>query len=115
MRSGCALLFASIGGFAPSWVVRRPTSAVATATATPATTPLATRGCGPAPDSLSMPDRVSESRKPSAKRKEGATIGLSAVNIHPARGAGRFLHGRALRRSARFHGLPAKRLYERHC
>ena len=31
-----------------------------------------------------MPDRVSESRKPSAKRKEGATIGLSAVNMHPA-------------------------------
>ena len=56
-----------------------------------------------------MPDRVSESRKPSAKRKEGATIGPSAVNMHPARGAGRFLHGERLYGSS-FHGWYYKQL-----
>lgn len=40
-------------------------------------------------------------------RKEGATFGRSAVNMHPAQTCGRFLHGRGLRRSTRFHARSA--------
>ena len=57
----------------------------------------------PASSSASQPSRP-QGRKQSAERKEGATIGREPVNTHPARVAGRCLHGAALRGFAAFHG-----------
>lgn len=38
------------------------------------------------------------------------TLGFMAVNKHPARGVGRYLHGRVFGRFARFHDLARKQL-----
>nr|DAF64946.1 MAG TPA: hypothetical protein [Siphoviridae sp. ctPrm3] len=104
MDGGRALFIGTIGGCVPSWVARRPTCATSTTTAMPTTTPRRTSGFAPAPDSLIARPSRPQSRKQSAKRKEGATVGHAPVNTHPARVAGRCLHGAALRGFAAFHG-----------
>lgn len=77
---------------------------VSTTTAMPTTTRRRTSGFAPAPDSLIARPSRPQGRKQSAERKEGATVGLTPVNTHPARVAGRCLHGAALRGFAAFHG-----------
>ena len=105
MIRGHALFIASTGGCVPWMALRLPTPAIATATAM--RTPMFRRmtGYAPAPDSHTA--RPSRKRKLSTMRKEGATFGRKAVNLHPAQTCGRSLHGRALRRSARFHARSA--------
>lgn len=48
-------------------------------------------------------------------RKEGVTIGLKAVNMHPAQAGGRFLHGRSASAFSPVSCPSCKRLPERHC
>ena len=104
MGGGPALYIGTIGGCVPSWVAPRPTCATSTTTAMPTTIRRRTPGFAPAPDSLTARPSRPAGRKQSAERKEGATIGREPVNTHPARVAGRCLHGAALRGFAAFHG-----------
>lgn len=95
MVGGPVLYIGTIGGCVPSWVAPRPTCATSTTTAMPTTIRRRTPGFAPAPDSLTARPSRPQGRKQSAERKEGATIGHEPVNTHPARVAGRCLHGAA--------------------
>nr|DAU75359.1 MAG TPA: hypothetical protein [Caudoviricetes sp.] len=104
MGGGRALFIGTIGGCVPLRLAPRPTCAMSTTTAMPTTTRRRTPGFAPAPDSLIARPSRPYGRKQSAERKEGATIGHEPVNTHPARVAGRCLHGAALSGFAAFHG-----------
>ena len=104
MGGGPVLYIGTIDGCVPSWVAPRPTCATSTTTAMPTTARRRTPGFAPALDSLTARPSRPAGRKQSAERKEGATIGHEPVNTHPARVAGRCLHGAALRGSAALHG-----------